>query len=47
MDVERCEKLAKELNIKLIAVTGDHGKIGALAALGLYNNPDEAVKIYK
>ncbi len=47
MDVERCEKLAKELNIKLIAVTGDHGKIGALAALGLHNNPDEAVKIYK
>ena len=47
MDVETAEKIAKKLNIRLIPVTGDHGKIGALAALGLYNNPEEAVKIYK
>ncbi len=47
MDVETSEMVAKELGIELIAVTGDHGKIGALAALGLYNNPDEAVKIYE
>ena len=44
--VEEAEKVAKDLNIDLIAVTGDHGKIGALAALGLYNNLDEAVKVY-
>lgn len=44
--VEEAENMAKELNIPLIAVTGDHGKIGALAALGLYNNLDEAVKVY-
>lgn len=46
MDVETSEKIADELGIDLIAVTGDHGKIGALAALGLYDDPDEAVKIY-
>jgi len=44
--VEEAEKVANDLNIHLIAVTGDHGKIGALAALGLYNNLDEAVKVY-
>ena len=44
--VEEAEKMANDLNIPLIAVTGDHGKIGALAALGLYNNLDEAVKVY-
>ena len=47
MTIEEAEKVANKLNIKLISVTGDQGKIGALAALGLYNNPDEAVKIYK
>ena len=47
MDVGTCQNIADELGIKLISVTGDHGKIGALAALGLYNNPDEAVRIYK
>lgn len=46
MDIETSEKIADELGIDLIAVTGDHGKIGALAALGLYDDPDEAVKIY-
>jgi len=46
VSVEEAEKIAKDLNIPLIAITGDHGKIGALAALGLYNNLDEAVKVY-
>jgi len=46
MDVETAEKLAKELNIPLIAVTGEQGKVGALAALGLYDDVDEAVKVY-
>ncbi|MDR3290963.1 MAG: hypothetical protein LBT10_02335 [Methanobrevibacter sp.] len=46
MAVEEAEHLAEKLKIKLIAVTGDQGKIGALAALGLYNDLDEAVKVY-
>lgn len=46
MTVEEAEKVAEELGIDLISVTGSHGKIGALAALGLYDNPEEAVKVY-
>ena len=33
-------------DIDLIAVTGQQGKVGALAALGLYNDVEEAVKAY-
>ncbi|MBO5152514.1 MAG: DUF1743 domain-containing protein [Methanobrevibacter sp.] len=46
MDVETAEKTADELGIDLIAVTGEQGKVGALAALGLYNDVEEAVKAY-
>lgn len=46
MDVETAEKIAEELDIPLIAVTGNQGKVGALAALGLYNDVEEAVKAY-
>lgn len=46
MTLEECEEVAKELNIKMINVTGPEGKIGALAAIGLYDDPDEAVKVY-
>ena len=46
MDVKTAEKLASELNIPLIAITGEQGKVGALAALGLYNDVEEAVKAY-
>ena len=46
MDVETAENVAKELNIPLIAVTGEQGKVGALAALGLYDDVEEAVKAY-
>ena len=42
----KLEATAKELDIDLIAVTGDQGKVGALAALGLYNDVEEAVKVY-
>ena len=47
MDVETAENVAKELNIPLIAVTGEQGKVGALAALGLYDDVEEAVKAYE
>lgn len=47
MDVETAEKTAEKLGIPLIAVTGNQGKVGALAALGLYNDVEEAVKAYK
>ena len=46
MDVETAESVAEELGIPLIAVTGEQGKVGALAALGLYNDVEEAVKAY-
>ena len=46
MDVETAESVASELNIPLIAVTGEQGKVGALAALGIYNDVEEAVKAY-
>ena len=46
MDVETAEKVADELGIPLIAVTGEQGKVGALAALGLYDDVEEAVKAY-
>ncbi len=46
MDVETAESVAEELNIPLIAVTGEQGKVGALAALGLYDDVEEAVKAY-
>ena len=47
MDVETAEKVADELDIQLIAVTGEQGKVGALAALGLYDDVEEAVKAYE
>ena len=47
MDVETAEAVAKELNIQLISVTGEQGKVGALAALGLYDDVEEAVKAYE
>ncbi len=46
MDIKTAEATAKELGIDLIAVKGDQGKVGALAALGLYNDVEEAVKVY-
>jgi tRNA(Ile2) C34 agmatinyltransferase TiaS len=44
--VEEAESVAQEVGVELIEVTGSHGKIGALAALGLYDDVDEAVKVY-
>lgn len=44
--LEEAEKAAEEMNIQLVEVTGVEGKIGALAALGLYSDIKEAVKVY-
>lgn len=46
ISLEEAEKAAEEIGIELIEVTGPQGKIGALAALGLYNDITEAVKVY-
>jgi methanogenesis imperfect marker protein 11 len=46
INVDETEKVAKELGIELIEITGSQGKIGALAALGLYDDVEEAVKVY-
>ncbi|MFU2192649.1 MAG: hypothetical protein BWY74_01018 [Firmicutes bacterium ADurb.Bin419] len=44
--VEEAEKVAESVGVKLVEVTGSQGKIGALAALGVYNDIEEAVKVY-
>ncbi len=46
--VEEAEALglAEELGIELRTITGQRGKIGALAALGMSDRPDEAVLPY-
>ena len=46
MTVKDAEKTAKEVGVQLVQVTGSPGEIGALAALGLYNDLKEAVKVY-
>lgn len=44
--VEEAEKVADEVGVELVEVTGSQGKIGALAAIGVYNDIKEAVKVY-
>lgn len=46
MTVEDAEITAKKAGVQLVQVTGTPGEIGALAALGLYNDVKEAVKVY-
>lgn len=46
VSLDECLTTAKKLGISLIDVTGEKGKIGALAAIGLHNNVKEAVKLY-
>ncbi|CDG66024.1 putative protein MJ0921 [Methanobacterium sp. MB1] len=46
LTVEEAEKVAKNVGVELVEVTGSQGKIGALAALGVYNDIEEAVKVY-
>ncbi|OPY25188.1 MAG: tRNA(Ile2) 2-agmatinylcytidine synthetase TiaS [Methanobacterium sp. PtaU1.Bin242] len=44
--LKEAKKLAKEVGVRLVEVTGAQGEIGALAALGLYDDVKEAVKVY-
>ena len=44
--VEEAQKIAKENNIRIEYITGKDGIIGAVAALGLYEDITEAAKIY-
>ncbi|MGO9387825.1 MAG: methanogenesis marker protein 11 [Methanobacterium sp.] len=44
--LEEAKRIANEVGVQLLEVTGARGEIGALAALGLYNDLGEAVKIY-
>ncbi len=44
--LEEAEKIGKEVGVQFFEVTGKEGKIGALAALGLYDDLKEAVKVY-
>lgn len=43
---DEAEKIANENNIRIEYVTGKAGLIGALAAVGLYNHPEEYAKVY-
>lgn len=44
--LKEAEKVGKDIGIQFVEVTGSQGKIGALAALGLYDDVKEAVKVY-
>lgn len=44
--LEEAQKTAAEVGVQLVEVTGAQGEIGALAALGLYDDVKEAVKVY-
>lgn len=43
---DEAERIANENNIRIEYVTGKAGLIGALAAVGLYNHPEEYAKVY-
>ncbi|RZN62817.1 methanogenesis marker protein 11 [Methanonatronarchaeum sp. AMET6-2] len=47
VEIEEAEEIAEQAGIDLISITGEQGKIGALAAIGLSNDPDEAAKVGK
>ncbi len=46
VEEEETARLAEWLGIRLVSVTGKRGMTGALAALGMCDDPDEAVKPY-
>jgi methanogenesis imperfect marker protein 11 len=44
--LEEAQRTADDVGVQLVEVTGARGEIGALAALGLYDDVKEAVKVY-
>jgi len=47
VEIEEAQATARGENVSLVSVTGERGVIGALAAIGYADEPDEAVKIVK
>jgi len=47
VEIEEARLAARGENVSLVPVTGERGVIGALAAIGYADEPDEAVKIIK
>jgi methanogenesis imperfect marker protein 11 len=45
--LEEAEKAGKDIGIQFVEVTGAQGKIGALGALGLYDDIKEAARVYE
>lgn len=45
VEVEDAYKTAEGCGVKLLKITGERGLIGALAALGYYDDPDLAVRV--
>ena len=44
-EIDDVKRLAEENNVKTFAITGERGIIGALAAIGLHDDPDYASKL--
>ena len=44
--IDEAKSIAEKNNIRVENVTGEAGLIGALAAIGLYNLPEEYGKVY-
>ena len=44
--LDEAKRIAEENKIRVEYVTGEGGLIGALAAIGLYNKPEEYAKVY-
>ncbi|MEM2901219.1 MAG: hypothetical protein QXO32_00575 [Candidatus Bathyarchaeia archaeon] len=47
VELSEAEEVAEREGVKLIPITGERGLIGALAAIGYADNPDEAVKPFR
>jgi methanogenesis imperfect marker protein 11 len=45
IDIETARKVARKCGVELIEITGERGLIGALAAIGYYDEPDLAVRV--
>jgi methanogenesis imperfect marker protein 11 len=43
--IEETQKVASRVGVELVEITGEMGLIGALAALGFYDDPDKAVRV--